>query len=373
MWRTISLFLGMLPALPSFAQNDARSQSDVSPKQATGAQEGLSAYLKTHHYTFTLDSGFDAATRDTLRHKLKAYRLVLQAEGGSHELGFYTRLAFVWIRFLNTDMGLTHFFFEAGHSSDILGNKFLETGDTGYLVWRIKSFWRTLYPYNTSLAYDKKVHYWGIDFERPQTYVRALKLILPDTPPPSNIAESIDLIRNADNTNWDCDYILAINKQLKKALSKSAASFRQYLGVSYQDFERIVLNGRNCKDPLNNRNDNMAANFLTFAKGSVDSIYYGELGEAHTLLNYRNVGSLINRAPGFEGRVATVNLYCYNCTAEREAVSNWPLRKIEQDILTYFLPYCTGDFTLFDLTGKAPQISSYSAYGPFLIIAKDQH
>jgi hypothetical protein len=337
------------------------------------AQEELSGYLKTHHYSFTLDSGFDTQTRDTLRNKLENYQLVLQAEGGSHYLDFYNRLTMVWFRFLNADLGLTHFFLEAGHSSAILVNKFLETGDTGYIKLRNNPFLGTLYEYNAGIEPKKKLHIFGVDFERPWSYVRGLKTILPGEIPPAEITPFIDQIREANDTIRNCDYILNINRQLKKALSQHEALFKAYLGNNFNDFEHIILNGKNCKDALNNRNGNMASNFLSFARETGDKIYYGELGEAHTILNYRNVGSLINKAPGFEGKVATVNVYCYKCTTAEEAVSNWPLRKIEKDILTYFLPYCAGGFTLFDLTGESAPISRYKAYGPFLIIAKEQH
>jgi hypothetical protein len=193
---------------------------------STLAQDDVSNYLKTHHYSFTLDGGFDADAQDTLRQKLKGYRLILQAEGGSHYLRFYSRLPSVWIRFLNANFGLTHFFFESGHSSDILGNRFLETGDTAYLKVRNKSFWKDLYSYNASLPRGRKVHNIGIDFERPQTYVRGLKLILPDTAPPEKIRASIDLIRNSNDTTRDCDYIVDINRQLKKALSRYTPAFK---------------------------------------------------------------------------------------------------------------------------------------------------
>lgn len=67
-----------------------------------------------------------------------------------------------------------------------------------------------------------------------------------------------------------------------------------------------------------------------------------------------------------------VNLYCYNCTTPEEQVSNWPFQKIEGDILKYFIPYCKSGFTLFDLSDNNDLIKKYSAYGQFLIIAKDQ-
>jgi hypothetical protein len=346
-------------------------------------QEDLGRYLRTHHYSFSPDSGFDARTQDTLRQRLKGYQLVLQAEGGSHYLTMYTKLPLLWIRFLRAQFGLRHFFREMGYTQGVLMNRFLDTGDTTFLLAKGKSSWTDLYAYNRGLDSSGRVHVFGIDFERPLTYIRGLRLILPDTAlfgdgaspkeGGERVRAAIGLIRDANDTLADCDYILDINRRLRKGLLQDSASFRRYLGGAYREFARIVWNGKDCGDTLRNRNDNMAANFLAVAGEYGESMYFGELGEAHTVLNNRDVGSLIDRSPGFYGKVATVNLYCYQCSTPREAISNWPLRGIEKDILADFLPWCTGDFTLFDLNGSSPLIAKYKAYGPFLIIARNQH
>lgn len=104
-----------------------------------------------------------------------------------------------------------------------------------------------------------------------------------------------------------------------------------------------------------------------------DNIYYGELGMAHTILKNKVAASLINDLPQFKDKVCVVNLYCYNCTTEKEKVSNWPLKKIDNDIQKYFLPLCVSDFTLFDLSENSELTKKYRDYGQFLIIAKDQN
>src|SRR6478609_2464961 len=78
------------------------------------AQDDLNQYLESHHYSFSLENGFSKATSDTLQQKLKNYKLILQAEGGSHFLKFYGPLQFMWVSFLNTHFGVTHFFGELG-------------------------------------------------------------------------------------------------------------------------------------------------------------------------------------------------------------------------------------------------------------------
>jgi len=57
-----------------------------------GAQVAISSYLDNHHYSFTLEKGFDKETASMLKERLANYRLIIQGEGGSHDLIIYNRL-----------------------------------------------------------------------------------------------------------------------------------------------------------------------------------------------------------------------------------------------------------------------------------------
>ena len=138
------------------------------------AQDEVDSYHQNHHYKFSLDKGFDQSTTDTLKQKLGTYKLVLIGEGGSHYLQFYSPLRLPWIKFLNSNLGVRHFFLKSGHSSDVLYNQYLQTGNTLYLPKAItgakKIFWEGLFSYNSSLAESEKVKPLGIDFERTYMY-----------------------------------------------------------------------------------------------------------------------------------------------------------------------------------------------------------
>ncbi|HEY5462711.1 MAG TPA: hypothetical protein VIJ95_05590 [Hanamia sp.] len=59
---------------------------------------------------------------------------------------------------------------EFGHSSDLLCNQYLQTGDTSYLPKARftvnKTFWKHLYAYNKKQSENRKIKSFGIDFER---------------------------------------------------------------------------------------------------------------------------------------------------------------------------------------------------------------
>ena len=341
------------------------------------AQQDFDNYIKTHHFAFTLDKGFDQRTSDVLRQKLNGYKLVLLGEGGSHYLQFYEPLRFVWTKFLSSNFGLTNFFMEFGHSSDILCNQFLETGDTNYLpkarFTKNKIFWNNLYHYNSTLLADKRVKSFGIDFERTHSYAKALKFILPNKKSSDKINTAIELIAKSNDTITDCGYVQSLNSRIKDILSKNKEDFKNYFNAKYSDFTKIIENNGSCSDAFKNRNKNMAANFLSYDNTFNDKIYYGQLGMAHTVLINKNTAYYINTSQNFKDKVCVINTYCYNCTTTEEDVSNWQLHKIEKDILQKLLQYCTSDFTLFDFSDINEATDKFRKYGQFLIIAKNQN
>jgi hypothetical protein len=226
---------------------------------------------------------------------------------------------------------------------------------------------------NASLPVDQKINFFGVDFNRPASYYKALKKIMPGKLPPGSIRQNIDFIKEINDSSKDCSDVIRHNSDLRGSLALYKGDYKEYFGQYYRDFERIVLTKGTCKDGLKNRNYNIAANFLSFDEESNDALYYGELGMAHTILKNKVAAAIINAAPKFKNKVCVINLYCYNYFTPGEQVSNWPLKNIESDIQQFFLPYCSGDFTLFDLTGNPAFIKKYADYGQFLVIAKNQH
>ena len=339
----------------------------------TLAQGNISEYLKSHNYSFDIDKGFDQITVDSLKTKLAPYKLIIQSEQ-NHTLNFYKKLPIVWIKYLNANFNLTHFFLEWGHATDVLANNYLKKGDSSFLFTKDKEFWKSLFAYNTNIEKNLKLHYLGVDFERNRTYIKALKFILPKNAPTENIKSSIELIKSLNDSIDDCDYILTINKKLTNSLKNNKEEFEKYFSESYTDFERIILNRGNCNDVYKDRNGNMAKTFLSFDEQYKSTMYFGELGMAHTSLNNKlTTASIINKSDRFKNKICIVNTYCYNCTAQNKEIENWYLRKIEKDILQNLLPFCTSDFTLFDFSENIEMTKPYSNYGQFLIIVKNQN
>ena len=339
----------------------------------TSAQDP-SGYLRMHCYTFSPSEGFTGPLGDTLARKLSAFRLIFQAEGGSHALKLYDQLELAWLEFLNQRLGVTCFIGEYGASIAVLFNQILQHGDTSIRLLRHREFLQAVYRYNLSRLPSQRLFYAGVDFERENTYIRALKLLLPGLQPADpSISSAVERIRLAPDTGFSCDDMLRFNKDLKRSLNASETAYQQYLGANFLDFERIVRNNGSCKDRLRNRNPHLAANIIALDQVIGANRYYAEFGEAHTILKNKVLAGILSRSGPFQGKVAVINLYCQDCSTPEEGTSNWALKGINADIERYFLPLCKGDLTLFDLTGNDPSIAGYRSYGQFLIVAKRQH
>ena len=86
----------------------------------------------------------------------------------------------------------------------------------------------------------------------------------------------------------------------------------------------------------------MAENFLAFDREIKAQVYFGEFGEVHTILKNRDLASIINASPPFMGKVAVIDLYCYDCSTPAEAVSNWPLNGMERIFFAISCRYVRG-------------------------------
>jgi hypothetical protein len=345
----------------------------LSASLVASAQSDLTAYLQTHAYAFSLRDGFQGPLRDTLTRRLAAYRLILQAEGGSHGLDFYNQLQAAWVKFLHEKLGVTCLFEECGTSVAVLCNRFLRLGDSSLVGYRQRIFFDSLYRYNATLPPGERLYCAGVDFEWQSTYIRGLKVLLPDAPAPAAIRRAIDRIRAAPDKGFTCEDALVFNRKLKRSLNDADAEYRGYLGANYADFDRIVRNNGGCDDVTRDRNGHLAANILARDREIGAAHYFAEFGEGHTILKNRNVlAGILSRSEAFREKVAVINLYCYDCTTPEIYTSNWPLFDVEVDIQRYFLPFCAGDFTFFDLSGDDPAIARFKAYGQFLIVAKRQ-
>lgn len=334
-------------------------------------QEGLKKYLSEHHYSFTLNEGFTPIATIKLKEKFSNYKVIIQSESGSHHMNLYYHLPLMWIKFFNKNFGLKHFFYEGGADIAFLENLYLHSQDTVHLIPRHARIFENFKKMNSLL--DSKVFTFGIDFNSPRNYIMALKALQPSSVPPASIERNATLITEADTTTINCTRMVKLNKKLRAGLQHHEQDYKKYFGLLYPDFHRIINQKGTCKDVYRDRNSNLAANFLSFDAVVNDSIYFGELGMAHTLLNRKNTAAYkINESSKFKNKVAIINMYCHNCTSSVEATSNWALKGIEHDIMEYFLPLCSSNFTLFDLSEDTILINKYRAYGQFLMIVKNQ-
>ncbi|MEO8404320.1 MAG: hypothetical protein ABI480_06985 [Chitinophagaceae bacterium] len=305
-------------------------------------------------------------------------KIIFVGESGSHFLNFYSPLQAYMLAYLNKKEGLKTFIIEGGSATAYLCNKYLETGDSNYLpkFSQERSFvlWKLIYTYNQTIPVSNRLKVMGIDFESPIAYFKALNYLIPAKEPPAQIQKEIALIRSSVQP-MNCNGLTKTDKLLKKSLLENPIIWKEYTGENYTEIVTIISNEGSCKDALGNRNKNLKKRFLEFDALLKEPLYYGQFGQAHTTLDSKShFASMLNNddRTSFYHKVCVINTYCQHCTTAVEPVSNWVLKKIEPDIQSTLLKFCTSDFTLFDFSGSPDITQQYLQYGQFLLIAKDQ-
>ncbi|NIG54264.1 hypothetical protein [Chitinophaga sp. Cy-1792] len=323
------------------------------------AQTSPAAYFGNHHYAFDPVSGFDAPA--AVASRLQPYKVILLGQGGSHFLPAYDELRVPLLQFLHQQLQVNDIFLEFGSTAALLYNDYLTTGNLSLIKpvkmpsWQM--CWEKLHDWRQT---DKvPLHVYGIDFERPSPYLKALRTDFPE------LMTAIPELKALPDTlqQLACQDIAHINKVLQKSSSaKSAKDIWLRL---------IIENPGSCNDKMKNRNRNMYRQFLRIDSITKASRYFGELGNAHTVKSARNFSWQLDHAPGYENQVAVINTWCQGCTTEVEPVSNWQLAGIEK-LIPLLMPWCTSKYTFFDFTSETdlPEVKKLRTSGEFLLIVR---
>ncbi|MCW3466964.1 hypothetical protein [Chitinophaga nivalis] len=330
------------------------------------------AYLSAHHYSFSVTDGFSEKAQQALIEKLSPYKVILLGEGGSHYLRFYEQVQLPLLKFLHEKLAVNAFFMEMGHSSGMVGTRFLRTGDTvfmpGWKPLKESVFWTGMYQYLLP-SKGADIACFGIDFENPRNYGKAMRALIPLLPADAPLTALLQSLPQPLN----CDKLVEYNKKIKREVEQDTALYRQHLKGQYDDLLLILNNPGSCKDVMKDRNNNLYRRFIEGDKRIGSPRYYGQMGVAHTAKHLRSFAAKLDKDAAFEGKVCVINTYCLECSTPEEEVSNWQLRAVEKDILRLLVKYCQSDFTLFDFTGADKRFEQFRKMGEFILVARHQH
>ncbi|MDL2218008.1 hypothetical protein LJC27_05060 [Christensenellaceae bacterium OttesenSCG-928-M15] len=200
-------------------------------------------YLATHAVAM------DALCEQELEYShLSDYRVILMGETHGIQKTYDAEL--LMLQYLYEAYGVRHILVEYGYCDGMLVNEYLQTGDEEILKEMLKNlrgtagfsnenyaFYTRLYEYNAGLASDRKIYISGVDVQHQfLTGIYYLSRLLPDVPPPDEIATHINALSSS------APYTNDMFHSLLESFETHAAFYILYLGeTKYQEFNRGAM------------------------------------------------------------------------------------------------------------------------------------
>lgn len=153
--------------------------------------------IETCFYSENISSIFNGQF-NTLAERSDIIVLLGESHGVSINFDIYLNL----IKGLNQRMNFKFIAFERSHLEACLFNKFLTTGDKGYLKWDVAysnemvEFFTKLREYNDQLPENNRLSFIGVDaIHSIHAFVAGIQSLMPDKPASNDIKSFLDSIK----------------------------------------------------------------------------------------------------------------------------------------------------------------------------------
>ena len=283
------------------------------------AQSSLEDYLQVHAQAVSLDFQEDLSI-PSLDTSLASYRFFISGE--FHGVSSNHKIKFKLLKYLHQKANVRYLIIESGYSSAFLLNQFLANGDTtllcGYYLAE-KVFWQHLRTFNQTLSEDEQVQVIGIDFERDEAFLKAMKLLLPATQPPQAIGPGIVALRQLVEDSITGDKRVKIIKAVQKNLKRNSALYENYFKENYIIFRKIIDNPVPLT-PRTKRDKFAYKNMLEEYHSKGGGNYYAQYGISHVNLTFGNIAGLLNAQEDspFKSKVLVLMPLYINCMARHK-------------------------------------------------------
>ncbi|HEX7847727.1 MAG TPA: hypothetical protein VF476_18130 [Chitinophagaceae bacterium] len=234
---------------------------------------------------------------------------------------------------LNKKYGLQYDILEYGHSVAFLVNQYLVTGQDSLLKFidpkASFQFIRAVKAYNDSLTHQKKIRFYGLDFEnrlQGRFIKKTMTIILKQSnlPAKENLFTFLQDIIVSDPGN------LAMNlKRLRNYLSQHEQDSRTLLGDYFTD---VLLIANAQYDFTPDRDDAMLENFKRLhkelTKNGERPLFFASFGTGHVNLRNSNgiaMKLLEDEDSPVKNSVAVTGTHYFNCLFTKQAVKNHPM------------------------------------------------
>ncbi len=224
-------------------------------------------------------------TNDAFESRINESRIVLTGEVHYNSSSPVNKYNF--ITYLNKYHNFTEYLIEFGYAEGFLLTKYLETGDTTFIIFNTlypskdyQAMWNKLYQYNQLQAEEKRITVTGIDFERQRPAIHAIEILLRDLKIEQEFEKQIAVLQKlkANKKIWNPqEETIKVFNEIRTELEganfvslKSNINFRHLLNILDNSASHLRMTDRN-KDFVKN---------LSKVYDS-EKKYFGQFGGVH--------------------------------------------------------------------------------------------
>jgi len=254
--------------------------------------------IETCFYSENISSIFNGQF-NTLAERSDIIVLLGESHGVSINFDIYLNL----IKGLNQRMNFKFIAFERSHLEACLFNKFLTTGDKGYLKWDVAysnemvEFFTKLREYNDQLPENNRLSFIGVDaIHSIHAFVAGIQSLMPDKPASNDIKSFLDSIKGLSlplriKPQSASEYFRILDDSelfFKNQLLQNNSAYKEYFGDNYYHFDFVLKSKSSYSKPLF-RNGAMFNN-LNYVLGYLEnkSSVVGFFGNNH-VINLRSM------------------------------------------------------------------------------------
>lgn len=285
-----------------------------------------------------IESFSDSINLSFLHEDLKNKKIVFR--GIAEGVAINDKINLALIKYLSKNFQLRNVLLEMGYSDAFLLNRLIIHSDTSivkdYFYFKeFKEFIEHLRQFNEQLSEDKKIHLWGVDFERISSLVKMIQFLIPSGEEvPETIRSFVDTLTKLKPEKFNVPAKKFI-QFLREKISKNEKDYLTFFGEDNFLHIKMALFNNAFYENMGQRNKEFYHNFQKYIKYMQEGIIYGVFGTNHTILNFKPSFAYqlnnVKESPFFN-RVISINTHYENALSYYNGIVKIEKSHIEHSV-----------------------------------------
>ncbi len=257
------------------------------------SQSSLVTHFRNNSYEINLDGG-DFSQMEFLIPSLDSFDFFISGE--LHGVISNYKIRIRLLKFFHKNAGARYYVIEMGKSRAYLLNQFLLTGDEKFILPSHileEPFWHELYEYNATLDVKEKLIVLGVDFERVESFIKVMKLLLPNKAAPQGIQKGIKYIMEIIAKKIAGGERVKLARKIRQDLEENESIYQEYFGMDFTAFKDIIMNDVPITSKTS-RDKHMVKNLVNYYRQVPKGKYYAQFGMSHVNLSLGHFAAQLN-------------------------------------------------------------------------------